>query len=287
MDRFGVGTGRLLTKFPVAWGEMVLQACAEKSTIARHRHIEGLNILKTRMCKTKRPYDEAKPWFQNAEKAHRAEPFRAIIVQSVEPDGDHVLKAEEIGDDTPLWQVPSDGKVLRSADKLAELLAPLLYQASEVLFVDPHFCGAAKYGKPLTKFLAKARDGKTPHTVEYHLSAKSTGECFLQELKKLRPFLGLLDGEKIDFIRWACLPEGENLHPRYVLTNRGGVSIDYGLDEGDGTTNWTRLGESLWRDRKKQFARDTAAFEFKDGLRLTTSGISKLPQQLTGRLASK
>lgn len=276
LDKFGVGSGRLLAKYPRAWEQMVLGACCEAKPAARLRYIEGLVVLKQRLSKTKRPYDEKKAWLRNAEAAHRSEPFRAIIIDSGEPTGDHELKAVEISDDTKLWSVPSDGMVARKANELGQLLAPLLHHASEVLFVDPYFSGKGDFGRPLAAFLAEVRKGKTPHTVQYHLSAKATPEYFAHDLEKLRPFLRLEGHDKIDFIRWSCLPEGENLHPRYILTNRGGITIDYGLDEGAGTTNWTRLSEPLWKERKQQFALDSTAFALADRFRMTATTVTPL-----------
>ena len=284
LDQFGVGTGRLLAKYPKGWEAMVLCACSEIRPIAKHRHTEGLRVLKQRLSKTKRPYDDEKPWIPNAEAAHRIEPFRAIIVESAELKGNYELRADEIGPDTERWFVPSDGKVARTANDLAQLLAPLLHHASEVLFVDPHFCCAAKFGKPLSRFFAEARIGKTPHTVQYHLSAKATPEFFAQDLQSLRRFLRLENDDKIDFIRWNCLPEGENQHPRYVLTNRGGVSIDYGLDEGNGTTDWRLLSESLWKERRQQFLHDSTAFAFVDGFRMTAATVTPLIRGSNGWL---
>jgi hypothetical protein len=38
---------------------------------------------------------------------------------------------------------------------------------------------------------------------------------------------------------WPGLPDKEKLHPRFVLTERGGMHIDYGLDEGQSSNETT------------------------------------------------
>jgi hypothetical protein len=63
---------------------------------------------------------------------------------------------------------------------------------------------------------------------------------------------------------------GDDLHPRYVFTERGGIRIERGLDEGDDgkTTDVSLLEASLYNRRWKDYQRDTSPFDFVDELKI-------------------
>jgi hypothetical protein len=80
---------------------------------------------------------------------------------------------------------------------------------------------------------------------------------------------------KCIFIHWKQRDDGESLHPRYVLTDRGGVRIEHGLDEGNEgeTTDISLLDETLYRQRWADFQKPTVTFEFVD--EVVVKGIRK------------
>lgn len=275
VDNLGVDTGRLVSQYPNDWIDTVLQACADFQPLEKHGIKEDLNALRKRLVKTGRAYSDELMWLKNALNAHASQPFTAIVV--AEDDADPAtLKASTLRKDTPGWFVPSDGKVRRNAKALAEIAGPLLNLSSVIFFVDQHYKPTADFGRPLTEFLREAQKGKAPHRLEYHLNARATSEAFVSGLDRQRKYLGLHDGMSLVFVRWEQIDEGENQHPRYILTNRGGVRFDYGLDEGLGTTDWNRLSEQLWEERRSQFNPSAGVFKFVDAYRVIEDGVEKV-----------
>ena len=73
---------------------------------------------------------------------------------------------------------------------------------------------------------------------------------------------------ELDVFRWESLPRGERAHARYILTERGGIAIDYGLSEDKGSTTDIRiLEERIW-SRRLRDVREGEALRFADGFRL-------------------
>lgn len=77
-------------------------------------------------------------------------------------------------------------------------------------------------------------------------------------------------GLELTFIRWRQLEEGEKLHPRYILTDIGGIRIEVGLDEGEvgETTDISLPSELEYSQRWANFQRSTSAYKFVDELKI-------------------
>ena len=276
-DRFGTAQGRLISQYPQTWLRDVWDQCAEETPLRRQRFQATLDMLRSRLIKTGRPYSASRSWLQNAMDAHRAEPFSAIIAAT----GNHqpeVLCADEITDQTALWKVEPSGKCSRSARELAALVAPLLRLSTKIRFIDQHFKCTARYCRPLAEFLQLAFSGKKPDAIEYHVNADDSADSFRSGLERQQWFLKIPGNEHVTFRRWRCIDGGENLHPRYILTNRGGVRIDYGLDEGDQgeTTDWNLMTDEHREERFRQFDRNSPCFQLVDEWQVTAAGVSPI-----------
>ena len=264
---------------------MVWEACSNASPILKKRIEAKLIQMDHKLIKTKRPYRDGATWIENALEVNQTEPFHAVISLAA-VQSERVLVADDLDEDTPSWKVEKDGNVRRIKDELVEVVAPLLRHATEILFVDQHFDFNAKHRRPLVGFLGAARKGKSLTRIEYHLNAKVSSEYFASELIRCFRMIGLHPNETIIFVRWKCIDGGENQHPRYILTNRGGLRYDYGLDEGAGTTDWSRLGEALWKERKSQYDMLSPAFEFVDAWHVTAEGANRVRWDRTKWVAS-
>lgn len=275
-DKFGMGQGRLISQYPRNWIEEVWNRCCEKTPLQRQRFQVTLGELRSRLIKTSRTYSESVNWLENALVVHQKEPFGAIIAAS-SGHGPPVLCADEIADHTHLWQVDPTGKCSRSAQEFAALAGPLLRMSVRIRFIDQHFRCAARYSRPLCELLKHAFDGKQPEWIEYHLNDDEPAAGFAAGLERLMPSFNLPAGRFVDFVRWRRIDGGENLHPRYILTNRGGLRIDYGLDEGETgeTTDWNIMTEALWVQRFRQFDSNSQCFHFVDAWRVTASGVAQ------------
>ena len=105
-------------------------------------------------------------------------------------------------------------------------------------------------------------DGQTYNRIEFHTGTKTPSASLEAECNR-RVVSRLPRGVAITFYLWKERPGGEKLHARYVLTDRGGVRFDVGLDLGDvgQTTDVSILGERLHLLRWKDFQAATAAYD--------------------------
>ena len=169
---------------------------------------------------------------------------------------------------------------------MAEAVAPLLRCSSQVVFVDPYFGPEkARYRRPFEAFLQAMilqRPGRMPKLIEVHTAA---ADCPRTE-KYVR--------EECDRSLPRCVPEnvrvlvrrlrqkqaGERLHNRYILSDLGGVSFGYGLDEGNEgeTDDITLMEREQYEARWSQYSGDPpAAFE-QEGTPVVVVGTRRLPK---------
>jgi hypothetical protein len=270
MEKFGFERGRLISRFPKQWKRMVYEACGSCREIERKRIEEGLRAIDGKLIRVQREYDGGLAWLENAEAQHLLKPFHAIISDANPRNVSEVLIADELQETTPLWKVDREICIPRTAADLAKCVERLLKHGTEFLFIDPHFKPIAiRYQNTLEKFVEVAVTGDHEiKRIEYHLEAKydaATTEFFGNECRE--HLSGLIpDGIEITFFRWKGIESKEGMHPRYILTDRGGVRVEWGLDEGaDGqTTDVSLLSESVYKTRWAAFQRGTAAFELAD-----------------------
>ena len=154
---------------------------------------------------------------------------------------------------------------------MAKCVLPMLQLCSEVLFVDPHFNPSElRYRNTLQQFVKSTNKNPKISRIEYYLGGEKIEKShFESECKNKLPRL-LPKGLELTFIRWRQLEEGEKLHPRYILTDIGGIRIEVGLDEGEvgETTDISLLSESLYSQRWENFQRSTSAYELVDELKI-------------------
>jgi hypothetical protein len=182
--------------------------------------------------------------------------------------------------------VETQKNVERKAEPLASALDPIFRFGSEFIFVDPHFSPYASGGEPfrfrdpLISFINHIKSNcASPGRIEYHLLADADRAAFEGNLKYyLIPQLP--SGVLIKFVRWKDLPYsdtasgGRRLHPRFVLTERTGVFVDPGLDEGnDGdAADLILLSSSLHRTHWNNYQRATTRFDFVDEIEVIGAG---------------
>lgn len=268
LEKFGVHRGRLISRFPRKWKRMVYEACATCGDVEKKRIEESLISAALKLIKTSRSYDDSLAWLINAEKQHGTKPFHAIISNENPRDIPEVLIADAVSEETtPLLIVKREACVPRSAEVLAKLVQPLLQISSEVLFVDPHFDPTKKrFCKTLSHFLMALDGNEKVSRIEYHLGDDLEATYFKTECMKYIPRI-LPKNRAITFVRWKQHENnpGDQLHPRYILTNLGGIRIDVGLDEGEEgeTTDISLLDWPLYQQRWKDYG-ESPAFEFVD-----------------------
>ncbi|MFQ5631188.1 MAG: hypothetical protein ACE5I1_20645, partial [bacterium] len=257
----------MISRFPKKWKRLVYEACSHCGEIEKKKIEERLKDIDPKLLATGRSYDPALSWLNNAETRHSFNPFHAIISNANPRNQHEILVADELDESNPLWDVPREIHIPRKADALSIRLAKLLQISTEILFVDPHFRPQQnRFRNTLQRFLAEAVNGHSKlQRIEYHLKEypDESADNFKNNCKTNLPSI-IPHGLEILIIRWRQKENGESLHARYVLTDRGGVRIDYGLPEGNEgeTTDVSLLTHSLYLQRWADYQKETSAFEF-------------------------
>lgn len=272
LEKFGVHRGRLIARFPGKWERMVRQVINSCGEIEKARIIECLLMAKDSLVKSQREYDGNISWIENAEAQHALKPFHAIISTSNPRATKEVLRADELTDATPLWQVSRERVVPRKAAELATAVQPLFQIASEILFIDPYFDPSApRYWKTLKSFTRIICADTPLRKIEFYLkfdpNFASFKRCCNDNIPQILP-----DGFQMRFVQLRQRDRGETLHPRYILTDKGGVRFEHGLDEGrDGEyTDVSLLSLHVYQQRWKDYY-EARAFEVVDEITIVGS----------------
>jgi hypothetical protein len=231
---FGVAHGRLISRFPKKWQQLVLNS-ATCGPVEKARIEEALRRrLDDRLLPRYHEWRDDLSWIANAVAEHGKRPFHAILAAASQVGHDFVVNAVDL-DVTALPPQVRTGPsrlVVRSAAEMAAAVRVLLQFSKKVLFVDRHFSPAApRFRAPLAGMLLACLDAfgrARPVEVELHLghrvlddAADFRASCaaWLQDI--------IPTGMRVTVVRW----NHEDLHNRYILTDRGGIQIGEGLDE--------------------------------------------------------
>jgi hypothetical protein len=270
--------GRLVADFPSGWPRRLLDT-AKRIGVAplEHRRLSRrLDQIRHAIVDMRRTYDDTSAWFTNATECQPR--FRAVVSPECAGCPELMPLGMEL-DECALWSVAREAIVPRKTAKLVETLEPVVRHARTLVLVDPNFSpDTAKWRKPLVGLLSAANQGKTLTRCEFHLRARSPEAVFFSTLgEKVGPELP--PGTFVVFVRWKQKQDGEDLHPRYVLTEFGGVRVDFGLDEGNlgEVTDVGLLDRATWERRRADFSVGGTTFE--------PAGVPvKLARELDGRV---
>jgi hypothetical protein len=239
---FGVAQGRVISRFPKRWQQLVLDSVTcgpvEKAKIE-----EALRRrLGDRLFPRHHEWQDDLTWLDNAVVEHGKRPFGAILAAGNPNEHVDIVDASDL-DVTALpeklWAGPSK-LVVRSATEMAAAVRVLLEFSRKVVLMDRNFSpDNRRFRHPLAEMLLLLLDrhGKPRQVeVELHLGHrildsapdfKATCQAHLQDIIPV--------GMRLTVARW----NHDDLHNRYIITDRGGILIGEGLDEPNRTSTRT------------------------------------------------
>ncbi len=288
IDKFGFGTGRVVSDYPKEWAETVWkffsESYAKASDLERKRMAKLLGKIARPTVKRPDQYWTPTPtmsWLANAESEHNRKPFHAILARNNPRNNAGVMCESEVWDDPAKgWDAPSGTIVLRTAEEMAKSVAPMLRCATTIRFIDPYFdAHKKKFREPLAAFVKVAgtrgaQNGFERITFELHVSQATYGrEHFVSGCESKLPCI-LPMGVKLTIFRWKDKKGGasvdSNTHPRYILTDVGGVSFEKGLDEEDehiitDNVDVSLLPPEVYRQRWDDYDEQNGAFNLDEG----------------------
>ena len=280
-EKFSFYEGRLISRFPKRWKRDVYALLSEcevrECSVMQLKRVEGLLFGKDsdgkiafddKMLVRQHEWNAEKDWLTNAEAEHGKRPFHAVLAKDNPREKEFVLVGDDVEDSedsSPLFAVPQTFTWPKSAQEMAELVAPVLQWAEEILLIDPNFGPEnRRHQLPMERFLAAAirgRDVSSLNRVEIHIRAKSVPEFFRDEAEKKLPHL-IPKGMKVRLVRWLERIPGKPLHNRFILTDKGVVQFGYGLDQGkqgqDDQIGRLKLAKKDYLDLWERYTSDIA-----------------------------
>ncbi len=280
LDQMGVRHGRMISEFPKFgdWLTLIRRACdkAGVAGVARTRIIAKVRSAKIKIIKSdeSRLYRKGLDWLENAERQDALSRFHAIVAARNPNASNRVLVAGDFGEQTPLWNVHRERSVPRTADALARCVAPVFRNCREILLVDYRFDPRQpRWREALGEFARVAtQNGRRFARCEYHFSLASEREENRFDLRNedmrercREDLVAVLPeaGFPLELYQWKRIASGgHRLHPRYILTEIGGVRIENGLDVGKPgeETDVSLLDTNLWEQRWSEFQTQSTPF---------------------------
>jgi hypothetical protein len=261
---FGLGTPRVVSKYPRHWKRLVWEASKPESDLERKRLEELLARLSEAMVKRGGAFDPKMSWLPNAMAEHSRIPFAGILARDGNAE-ETVIGTEHLAS-SPAWTCPTGLACSRTSAAVAAALTPVLRVCRRVIFIDPHFGPEnLRHRRPLQAFLRALMDRRPsspPDEVVLMTSVKSTADFFRSESQRQLPRL-VPQGMTVVLRRLQERAGGERLHNRYVLTDIGGVLFGVGLDEGDASQrdDLCLLSAEQYQLRMKQYLGSSMEFD--------------------------
>jgi hypothetical protein len=233
---FGVAQGRLIARFPKKWADLVL-ASVSCGPVEKHKITEALARTKESLL-VPRDHDwvAALTWLDNAIAEHGRRPFDAILARNNPAGHVDVIDGSDLDVTAlpPKLQAGPSRQIVRSAAEMAAAVRVLFRLSKKMLLIDRNFSpDKRRFRDPLGAMLACLLDryGKPRRVeVEVHFSHRVLADApdfkasCTAWLRDVVP-----SGMSITVARW----NHDDLHNRYILTDRGGIQIGEGLDEAN------------------------------------------------------
>lgn len=269
ISQFGADKGRLISKYPKTWKRMAFEAAeAMPDGLKKERVVEYINSIGNEwltLIASNRAYDApGDPWLSNAQTAHVANPFTAILCDQDDP-AKQLIDVNICDETNPLFSANTTLTVKRNADELAQVANLMLHNCRVLRLIDPYFDPRRpKWRRSLGAMLEKIPDIRKV-ACEYHILEKDnspTTEELILRLRHLRD--AIPDGGTLRIIRWRERDGGERFHRRYVLTENAGLNYEGGLDEeigADQTTDVATLDRQHHAERWVEYDIDSEVYE--------------------------
>jgi len=257
---FGIAQRRQIALFPTDWKKRVMDHARQLAANSEVGEVKVASI-ESRLCGP-----SAKPQFRKVncsdwnpdlswlENCLRHEPGFEAIVASCRHPNERVVSKNDLLKDEPPYHRPADYEIHRRPDSIVDALWSLLEQSKEIVLVEPNFDpGEARFRRVLEIIIDRLQAaGKTPKRFEIHTSKyrhKDGARIPRVNQSTFKNTLGpiLFSDWKLSICAWAENKVEDYQHPRFLLTEIGGIHIDWGLDSGEiGSKTIARgLGEEL------------------------------------------
>jgi len=273
-DKFGIFQGRFIADFPHRdWKKAVAKLLEERSH-GSHPIRNSATILEwlkssdgkrdLRLMRKARPYDKGKPWLRNAE--NQSHTFDGLLTGDETTSKNAIRWSETLClSEHPEFEVNTQPLIRRTSDNLLEVIQPLLRVSTKILWVDRYLYPDGRKLETVIDCLSWLRESSSVQSLEIHLGLERDAELNKEaQQNNYRRWLDGLIPENLQIsLHWWSQSEAENIHPRFVLTDVGGLHFDYGTDPGLGTTIVHLMKRPLWENALRRYQEQTTDLSFR------------------------
>jgi len=263
-DDFGVGNGRLISQYPLLWKSKVDELAKQLSSPVRASTISAKIRRDThKFLFTGRTFNGNADWLTNAVSHMATQPFHAIVASENPMAAKAVLVAGDFSKDDPCYTVRNQSSVPRRAADLADCGRLLLSNCEELQFIDPHFNPSEPRFKNAFEAMLQICNLPGLKRLEIHRERPDPFIPGIQHANYRRQLEDLIPaGLTLRVFFWSQKPGGIALHPRFLLTDLGGINFENGLDEGGPgeATLVTLLHHEVWQKCRADYCQTTVAF---------------------------
>lgn len=275
-SQFGVDRGRLIAPFPKRWLKLVAQLARQltregvNSPVNLDRMIERLRPANCRHrmwpSDPERPWDDTKSWMENAQ--IQDVPFDLIVAfETAAGSGQpNILVAGDFDFEDPKFSTRCEQRIPRTATAIVASMRRLLSCSRQIRIVEPHYSIERKdqFLPTFEKMIAEVIAGGRCQEIDLILCRRPAFDLEIQRGNLTTAFQNLLP--KGFSLRVMFLGKlNENQHPRFLLSNLGGIRIDYGFDEGrhaDETVLVNLMQRDIWQGYWADYSEKGSVFDF-------------------------
>ncbi|MCY4305401.1 MAG: hypothetical protein OXC62_11615 [Aestuariivita sp.] len=236
-EKFGFDRGRVLSLFPKRWLKNAYEKLGSEKEIGdvekKRISLKLSKLAKECAIPSGRGYDPSEDWLHNAINQQNQKPFHAIIIKEKNRGDDDILSLNDIDESHELMCAKTNYELSRKTESLLAAFAVLFKSSARIAFIDPYFdiCnqGYRNFLERCLTFIDQFNpkedidiaihyDGEKIHT-----TPKEVGNNFTANFHIIPNRLN------IQIFAWEKLINGEDFHDRFLLTNKGGMSIGRGF----------------------------------------------------------
>ena len=259
---FGFEHGAVISDFPNGWHKAVRAHASQMPDPDRTRFLEKLEHLRERAIARVRPSVLSGSWLEQTVESNANQPFYAILD---EEESHGCLSYATAMDDGNLRSGLRERKVSRNAADLVKSFWPLIVSSDRFSIIDPYFKPDSAHKKFVRELIAARRTStKSILFLDLHIEfdndpreMRDGSDACVSAFRTWASDIG--SNIAINLRWWADDGVGE-LHPRYLLTERGGVRLDRGavvppqLNQQDHDTDVSMLTDHFVKEVERRYS---------------------------------
>lgn len=259
---FGFEHGAVISDFPNGWYKAIRARANQMAEPDRGIFLGKLLRFRDRAVARVRPSETGETWLDQAVASNATLPFHGILDET---DSVACRSYSTAMDDEDLRAGLRENKVPRNADALVKSFWPLAVSSDKFVIIDPYIKPNEAHRKFFSALVAARRTVvKTALYLDLHMEfhgdpielrdGTDTCKAAFKVWAK-----GIGENLFISLYWWADSGVGE-LHPRYLITERGGVRLDRGavvppqLDQQDHDTDISMLADHFVQEIERRYS---------------------------------